>query len=72
MATVPVKSPVNSTVNWAALGTAIAGVAAVFNLPLDPALVTKVIAYAPMFLGAYTFIKNTWFSRRVLSTSLPK
>ena len=70
-ALVPVKSPWASTVNWAAFGSMIVGVGAMFNLPLDATSVNTVLAALPVAFGAFTWVKNTWFSKRVLSSSLP-
>ncbi len=72
MVTVPVKSAYASTINWAAFGSMIAGVAAVFNLPVDPTAISTVLAAIPVVLGGFTWVKNTWFGARVLAPSVSK
>ncbi len=72
MVSVPVKSAYSSTINWAAFGSMIAGVAAVLGLPVDASAVNTVLAAVPVLLGGYTWVKNTWFSKRVLAPSMPE
>lgn len=70
VATVPIKSPAASVVNWTQIGSMIASVAVYFGLELSSEDVATILLGINALVGVITVIRHTFFEKSVLAPSV--
>ncbi len=70
LATVPVKSPWTSKINWAQAIGVLASAGALFGLDVSAETQAQIVVGIQAIIGVATVIVRTWFTRSVTAESV--